>query len=387
MPASFQDLHDGFYNALCRGLEFIPEDNFQLIQPAAPLLAGPQADDALWSYFNSIPPLSLTHDYVASGGNQFFSDYRGLLSALEGQVGAFTKELGVECTRAWKAHLRALPAPVPVKELPLLFRGWAKSSRFASVVPRMVPRLETMVLDPITAAQLAMMLYEGDSLAPPPIPNRAPDWNHGYAELLAELRHAPPAFFTIATGAWNRDLTRTWTRGLRIGHPSLMRDRRLPAPQSRRLDSLFVSKGISLSARFKNVLRFMAVPGAWYSPAAFGIALHQKGSPPWSASSAINWMNTFDPEQGNMARFTKMLVVVNQMNIVVTAEAAFTRADQETLRSSAEQGCWPLYASSSASAQNNIAFDASGRLTLSITSQPDVPVVLGCTVVPTASYV
>lgn len=387
MPVSFQDLHDGFYNALCAGLGFLPADNLQLIQPAAPLIAGPQADSALWSYFNSLPPLSLTQDYVASGGNQFFSNYRGLLSALQGQADAFTRELGEEGFRAWKAHLRALPTPAQVKGLPLLFRSWAKGTRFASAIPRLGPRLEVMVLEPITAAQLAMMLYEGDPSANPPIANRPPDWNHGFAEMLAALRHAPPASFTASSGACGHGPPRNWARGHRIGIPSLMRDRRLPELQSRRLDALFVSSGISVSARFKNVLRFTAEPGAWFSPAAFGMAVNQKGCPPWSTSSAINWTNTFDPDSGNMARFTRMLVVVNQMSIVVTAEAAFAGADQQLVRSSASQGLWPLYASSSASARNDVAFDASGRLTLTITSQPDVPVVLGCTVVPAAQYV
>lgn len=119
MPASFQDLHDSFYNALCAGLGFVPQDNLQLIQPAAPLVAGPQADDALWSYFNSLPPLSLSRDYVASGGNQFFSNYRGLLSALQGQADAFTRELGVEGARAWKAHLRALQTYVTATTTPI----------------------------------------------------------------------------------------------------------------------------------------------------------------------------------------------------------------------------------------------------------------------------
>lgn len=386
MSMSFQALHDGLYNALSKGLGFTPADNLQLIQPAAPLLAGPEADDALWGYFNSIPPLSLNHDYVASGGNQFFSDYRCLFSALQGQASAFKQVLGPEGIRAWKAQIRALPSPIPVRDLPQHFLSFAKTSRFASFPAGVATKLDAMALDPITAAQLALMLYEGDPTADPPIPDRKCDWNLGYVDLLAALQHAPPASFTVSSNTWNTDLARAWTRGNRFGPPSLVRDRRLPDVQSRKFDALFVSKGISLSATFKNVLRFLAVPGPWHHQAAFAIAFHQKGCPPWSPSSAISWMNTFDLESGNMARFARTLVVVNQMHIVVTADAAFGPADQQALRSSAGKGVWPVYASSAA-ARNDVAFDAGGRLTITITSQPNVPVVLGCTVVPAAQYI
>jgi len=82
MP-SFDDLQNGFYNFMVRTLGFTNENNFQFIQPGVALPAY-TTDAAVWSFMNEIPLLSLVEG--GSGGNQFFSDYEALLSALKPDV-------------------------------------------------------------------------------------------------------------------------------------------------------------------------------------------------------------------------------------------------------------------------------------------------------------
>ena len=83
-----QELQSGFYNAISSQLK--PQSGLGGLQLFAgfPSLATssvsrPQADALLWNYFNNIPPYSITWVITESGGNQFFSGYSGLLSALQ----------------------------------------------------------------------------------------------------------------------------------------------------------------------------------------------------------------------------------------------------------------------------------------------------------------
>ena len=124
---AFLDLQNGFYNALMQGLGFKIGDPFQVVQPSPPLASGDQADRLLWNYFNNIPPLSLTQNYIQSGGNQFFSNYTGLLSALvPATPPRFEKVLGPTIYEKWLAYSRvALPITFSLNQFPQAFRpGW-----------------------------------------------------------------------------------------------------------------------------------------------------------------------------------------------------------------------------------------------------------------------
>jgi len=132
MP-SFLDLQNGFYNALSQGLGFPPGSAFQMSQPSPPVLNQTQ----LWNYFNLIPPFSLTN-FISSGGNQFFDDYKGLLSALTGAPNTFEQDVGAACNAAWNAYVGTLPLTVTINQFPAIFQRWALThgySRSRTKVP------------------------------------------------------------------------------------------------------------------------------------------------------------------------------------------------------------------------------------------------------------
>jgi hypothetical protein len=118
-----------------------------------------------------------------------------------------------------------------------------------------------------------------------------------------------------------------------------------------------------------------------------GEAFSNKSGAPW-VKGPINWGDTFDPKTGNMARFASSIIVASGMFIQVESQAAFSQADQTAIQSSSSAGMWPFYSQNSNSGSNtSVSFNNKGNMTVIITSQPNVPIVLGVNVEPVAAYV
>ncbi|MDB5656959.1 MAG: hypothetical protein JWQ94_4572 [Tardiphaga sp.] len=375
--ASFLDLQNGFYNALSQGLGFSPGSPFQLIQPSPPLVAGPKQDAAVWNYFNLLPPASLTNDIVLSGGNQFFSDYSGLLSTLQGAPNTFQQDVGPACFAAWNTYANNLPLTVTLNMLPAVFQRWAALHGYISVANKGANDLSAMILDPITAAQLAIMPYSGLS------PTNLPNWDAGYNDLVNILSVAPSRSFHFDSSTANSNVSNTWCKGSQSAFFGLWSNSSSSSSQSQ----TFAASGVTLTASFQHVTPFTAVPGPWYSSAAMGEAFSNQSGAPWVAGP-INWNNSFDPTNGRMARFASNIIVASGMYIKVESQATFSQADQTAIQNSSSGGMWPFYSQSSSSGTNtSTSFDNNGRMTVLITSQPGIPVVLGVNVEPVSTYV
>lgn len=374
--ASFLDLQNGFYNALTQGLGLPPGSPFQLIQPSPPLVAGPNQDSAVWNYFNLIPPATLTNDFVLSGGNQFFSDYSGLLSTLQGAPNTFDQDVGPACSAAWNTYAQNLPLTVTLNMFPAIFQRWAALHGFISFANKGASDLAAMILDPITAAQLAIMPYSGVS------PTNLPNWDAGYNDLVKMLSVTPSRNFQFDSSTANSNVSNTWCNGSQSTFFGLWSNSSSSSSQSQ----TFSSSGVTVNASFQHVTPFTAVPGPWYSSAAMGEAFSNKSGAPWVAGPT-NWNNTFDPTNGRMARFASSIIVASGMYIQVESQASFSQADQAAIQQSSSAGMWPFYSQSSNSGSNSsVSFDNNGRMTVVITSQPGVPIVLGVTVEPVATY-
>ena len=388
MSSSFLDLQNGFYNAFSQGLGYPlgPDNHFQIVQPSPPLLSGPPDDPNryVWAYFNNIPPKSLTQNYIASGGNQYFANYNALLSALGAPTNNFDKDIGPACSKAWKRYLeQSVPISTSISKLPLIFRTWAYTHGFISVANVGASDLAKAILEPVSAAQFALMMYQGDPLADPPVAANPPDWNISYSRLVTALRLAPSRSFSVSGGTWNSNVSNSWTSGSNSGFFGLWGGSSYTSHHSQ----VFAGGSVSVNASFKNVLMISAVPGAWYNSAAIGLAYSHKTGAPWTPSSSINWSNQFDPNTGMLPRFAINLVVVNKMHVSVSSSAVFSAADQTAVQQNSGAGLWPFYSSSSSHGMNtSVTFDASGHMTTQIDSLDGVPVVVGMNVLPVDKY-
>jgi len=372
--ASFLDLQNGFYNALSQGLGFPPGSAFQMSQPSPPLINQTQ----LWNYFNLIPPASLTNDYIASGGNQFFSDYSGLLSALTGAPNTFEQDIGAVCLAAWNTYAAGLPLSVNLNQFPAIFQRWALTHGFSSVANKGASDLAQMILDPITAAQLAIQPYSGTS------PTNLPNWDQGYTDLVSQLGVAPARSFNFNSSTMNSNVSNTWCKGSQSAFFGLWSNSSSSSSQS----VTFAASGVTLTASFQHVTQFTAVPGQWYSSSAMGDAFSHESGPPWVSASSINWQNTFSPTHGNMARFASNIIVVSGMFIRVESVATFSQADQTAIHNNSSAGMWPFYSSNSDSGTTtSAAFNNNGNMIVVISSAPGIPIVIGVDVVPVERYV
>lgn len=168
----FLDLQNGWYNGFIQGMGQT-EDYFQIIQPAPPLLA---KDAVLWAYFNNIPPNSLTQNYIESGGNQFYNNYRGLMSALEQTRNVdVQQDIGGENYKNWQQYMNKLTNPPNINRYPTLFRSWALLNA-PNIANKGASDYAAILLDPVASAQTELTLSYTDENGQA----KSYDWSLGY---------------------------------------------------------------------------------------------------------------------------------------------------------------------------------------------------------------
>ena len=241
----------------------------------------------------------------------------------------------------------------------------------------------TVLLDPVLTGKTALVPYLAGH-GPHPTPALPPDWQLGYNDLVGELASAPTVQFSVSSDTMDTDVSQTWTGGDDSGFFGLWGG----DDSSSSISTQFSDASFNLTASFGHVLNFQTNAGAWYTSSAIGQAFANQGSPPWHAGGGIQWNNTFGSPNGNLQRVMANLLVVDNMDIVVTASTAFSASDQTTIQSNSSGGFWPIYTSNSSSGSLSTAtFDDSGAITIHISTAPDVPTVIGGNVLPIGRFV
>lgn len=375
--ATYKELNDGFYNGLLTGLGFSKGDPIQVIQPSPPIASGVEADTLLWNYFNNIPPFSLTQNTTLSGGAQFLSNYQALLANLLAAGDTFDETVGETCSTEWKNYLRSIQPPIPLSSYPLTFRGWAMmSDNCSSVATSGASALAASLLDPIFAAQMAVLPYK-------PAGMNSVSFVPGYQQLMSQLSAAPSREFDFDSQSMDSNVENSWTSGSNSGFFGLWGGSSSESNASK----TFASDRVQLSAAFQNVLNFISTPGDWYTSSAMALAYGNESGPPWDPNKPQSWENFFG-SNGLLPRFAVNLIVANGMDIAVTSQAEFSSEEQQEIRENSSKGLWPFYSGSNGSTSSTKAeFDASGSMTVRITSVPGNPIVIGCSVLPVEQYV
>lgn len=372
-PVTFDQLQDGFYNALAAGLGYDTTTPFQVVQPSPPLVGGLGADGRLWNYLDIIPPATLNMiTSLGAGGNKFSVDYQGVLSALQPASEQFLNTVKQPCYDNW-ASARAKGAVGPTGQN---FQLWAYGCAPCQTVARQgAIALNRDNLDPVFVAQNNAMAYQPTGTDPI-------TFSIDYDTMLRLLMSAPTRSFTVGKSDWNTDVSRTWANGKSGGFFGLWGGSSSTSITTQK----FGGSGVSVTASFANVLPFAASPGNWFSSAAMGLAYHNPNAAPWDPTSTINWENSFG-KNGNMQRFTTTLLLVNQMDIQVTSTAVYTEAEQTEIRRNSSSGLWPFYSSGgSGGTSSSASFTNTGNMHISITSNAGVPIIIGAIVEPVKTY-
>ena len=295
-----------------------------------------------------------------------------MLNALTGSTpNTFVQDIGADVFAAWQNYVGKLSPTPAFSQWSDLFLNWAMLS-YPAVATIGATDLAQIALDPILSAQLAAATY-----------TKYPNWSQGYADLVAQLSKAPARQFVVSTSTMNSDVSKTWTGGSTDGLFGLWGDSSSTSTYS----AEFAGSDVAVTAQFAHVTTFQASPGGWYNSAALGSAYAHQSGAPWTPGKPTNWENTFDPKNGNMARFAVNLVVCSEMDVTVTSAATFSTEDQTVIQSNSSAGMWPFYTSGgSSSSSTDVKFNQDGTMSVHITSEPDVPIVLGCTVLPASQY-
>ncbi len=374
MADKFIDLQAAFYNAFTQALGYRQGDPFQLIQPAVPIVGGDDADTLLWNYFNNIPPLSLTQNTILSGGNQFLTNYQGVMSVLKAQNSTFRSTIGPAC---WDAYMTALKRGKVTADA-MAFRNWALFNAPCSEVSTSgASALQASLLDPIFAAQMNVTPYK-------PAGAKSVTFVPGYDKMISLLNQSPSRKFDIDLSKASSDVSKTWAKTSHGAFFGLFGGSSTTSTQSQK----FASSGVRLYGCFGNLLQFMATPGDWYSSQALGMAYSTKEGAPWDPDKTKpNWNTTFGDDNGNMQRMTVNIVVVKDMDVTVVSQATYSESEQTDIQNQKNNGIWPFYSSGGSSHTNtSVSFNTQGHMMIHFTSKPDATITIGCNVISIGKY-
>lgn len=367
------DLYNGYYNGFTTGLGQ-SNKTFQMLQPAPPV----QKDDnqSLWSFFNDIPPATLNQQYTESSGDQFFQQYSRLIGALDPATHANPETaMGSTVWAAWTKYLGTIPTP-SVQQLPALFRSWAMihAPQAANAGEAAYAQI---LLDPVAAAQTELtMFYSG----------KQPDWHVGYTAMQSLLASADRVEFDVSSTTMDTSYNGSWSSSGASAFFGVWSK----SSSSSDVSTKFASSTIDVHATFDHVTPFDAAPqGNWYNSAAMGMAYSNPNKSPWDpTNTATTWDTVFGSPNGELQRFASNIVIASGVNITVTSSATFTASEQAEITSNEHAGLWPFYSKTTTNKEvSNSATFKNDTLTISTTSQPGVPVVLGVNVLSAEAFV
>ncbi|HEX7153606.1 MAG TPA: hypothetical protein VF618_19110 [Thermoanaerobaculia bacterium] len=356
-----------WYNTLTASLGLSPQ-RFQLLQPSAPLGT---TSDALWAYFNDLPPDTIS-SAVQSGGDQFYSTYEAVVNQLLSQGGNRVRAALGDSYAPWETFIKANPLAAG-QTIVSVFRTWAMTNAPDKTGPGSVALLSVQN-DPIFLAQTAVTNTSG-------FINNTPNFSRTIDDLTAALQSAPSVSISFDSSTASSDISSTWS-----AHSSGIFFGAYSGDSSESTFSLKASSArFTVSGTYKSVLTFQADPGSWYSSAALGNAYSQPDNTLWSHGTP-SWLTTFGPN-GNMLHFTGSIVVVDGVDLTITSYASYNSDEQDHYRSHSSGGFWPFYSTSSTyTRDSDVSFASNGSLTVRVSSPAGNPLVLGVNAVPARQY-
>lgn len=369
-----------WYNTLTTALGLRP-DSFQLIQGGDPLK---DTSEELWSYFNAIPPASLTRYYNASQVQSFADTYGAVVNNLKPQDSPVFRQILGDDAAKWDAYRAAhsdqLPAGGPLEQ----FTNWAWAN----------------LPDPGTA-QSAITAFSqsmnGAISTAVTLFNTARGGTFAYTATIKALRDAIGsslgAQFTMDSSKASSDVSRTWASGAVSANGGLFSADASGSYQA--LAIALASSSVQVSASFKRVTHLTAAPLSqpsslpgllgskpWYNSAALAMAYSTPDNTVWKSNASPTWDTTFGPN-GNLQRMVTEIVVVDGIDISITSAAPVSTNNQQALQAAASGGFWPFFGvSASGGDSKSMQFSDDGKLRAHISLPAGNPQVLGVLTTP-----
>lgn len=371
VPQLTETLQAKWYNSIVSALGLVPQQ-FQLLQPTSPL---GDTSDLLWSYFNNLPPHTLTSAFNPGGGNRFYDGYRAVLSQLSSQNdGAFQRDLG-DSYDAWMTYVKTL-SPLPkITDLPGVFQSWA-AIYAPDAAQKGATDLANGLNDPIFRANMAVQNQQA-------FLKGVPDFSQTIAGVRTAVMQATGSAFDFDSSTASADTSKTWASGEVSGFADIFTGS--ASTSYSHLTSKMASSTLTVKGSFDHVLTVAASPGTWYDSGALGSAFHTQDNTLWKHGTP-SWDSTFGPD-GNMNWFATSLVVVDGIQATITSGATFSTEDQTDIEAHLKVGLVPFFSLGMSGGYSSSAkFDAQGRMSVTISNPAGNPVVFGANVLGTAAY-
>lgn len=228
---------------------------------------------------------------------------------------------------------------------------------YAAVIDSLVAT--SNVLDPVAAAKEQLKDW-GD---------HPPAWDAGYAKMKKKLDSAQSLKFTFGLQAEPHDgFWGLWAQ----------------SDAAPGIAARFAAGEVSATVEFRRLLNFAPTPADWYVQSAISYAYKNPDSKPWDPASSITWETAFGPH-GTLRYIVSSLVCVSGASVKYTSSSSFTAAEQDEVKAQADHGLWPYYLPKSA-ADTTVSFDGDGKISVSIASKANTPIVIGVTSLPADKY-
>jgi hypothetical protein len=366
---AMQTLQNQYYNTIVAALT-LSEDSFQLMQASSPL---PDTSAGIWSIFNSVPPLSLTQIFSASGVNNFYNDYSGVMLTILPQGGGQWRQDMGDSLAAWIAYSTATPRPKPTPPatgMLALFNEWVDDNIAdpgqAAKVKAEYFQLRNGI---VTQAQNALINFD---------PTTGQLFSKTIQDLRDALNQGQSKQFSFDSAKASSDVSSSWAQSGSDGFFGLFSS----DSSSSSLSEKFASSHVSITGSFQHVVSFQASPGDWFMSGALALAYGTQDNTVWPSGQSPTWDTTFGTD-GNLQRLATELVAVDGVDMTITSDASYSSDEQSAIRNNSSGGLWPFYESGGSSGSNStVTFDGGGAMTVTTKVPLGNPSILGVNVLP-----
>ncbi|MDB5656958.1 MAG: hypothetical protein JWQ94_4571 [Tardiphaga sp.] len=356
-------LQNRWYNFLVGALS-LDRSLFQVWLPAAPLAA---TDAALWNCENVVPPASLTFNRATSDIVRLSDQYATVQSQMETPTVSIAQAIGEANAKDWSDYLATQHPRPSDANLPALFQSWAARHAIGAMSAGVAFLSRAVLATP--AAQAPFVVGAA----------KVPAYRGSYAELLKLIAASPGAGGAFDSGKVSADVRETWA-GASHDVTGLWENSN-SAPLHRKFAASAVTARVVFGAR----AQWAVIPAEWYDSAVLATAFSSAASPPWRPDATSSWSKLF-AQGGSLRRAAASLVVVDSVDMTVTSDAEFDRAEQRLIAEHAPLGLWPLYAPVTAAVDTVVSFGPADNMSIRIKTRSGHPVVLGANVLGIARY-
>lgn len=369
-----------WYNALVAQLNLDPS-TFQLIQASTPLgTTSPQ----LWSYFDSVPPAALAHNFNPSQLNSFSQAYGAVVGNLKPQNASTFMQVMGDYYANWASYLAGYTGTLPSGGILALFSQWASLHIPDPGVAQAATTAFSQLQNGLVSTAWSMFMAAKAS-------GKGFAYNGTYSQVQIALPSAPASTVTLDTSTASSDVSHAWASDTDDGIFSFFSGGDSSYDQ---VTVQLASAGLTMKVAFQHVMTFSAGPlnqpssdpilsgyTPWYNSAALQLAYGTQDNTVWN-NTPPTWNTTFGPN-GSLQRLTTGLVIVDGITVSITSDASFSSSDQQQFRQASSGGFWPFYDSSEQSGwTSNVNFADNGTLQATVSSPAGNPQILGAIVTP-----